>query len=868
MNSPFEITKAIQTLISTIERQATRNLTISFPHNDGPEGVLLLVNRLNAYEALSRDFQFSAELLSNKPDLELKDLNGKMVTIALKREDGGKRYFNGYIHDFRFVKNDAGFSYYDMVVLPWLAFLRHRKDNYLFHDKTVVEQTEDIFSDYLAADWKSNNLGANEPMTFACQYDESDYNYLHRRWEALGWHYHYEHREDGHTLMLSGDSTLCEDIGDGDNAISWQGDSGIQKPGLNSFSAVRTLASTHYAASSFDFKGPRPLLENVPSVNQQGKVPKLEVYEYAGAYGFKDGKAGEAFVRLRMEELEAAAKHFEGVGDDDRVLVGHAFKLTGHTSLLDMIPGQGPDKDDTHFLITEVVHNITNNYETGQSDPAQYRNRISCIRRKIPWRPGRGFNSIEPRIYGIQTARVVGPSGEEVYTDEYNRVKVQFHWDRKGNLDAGSSAWLRLLTDLAGQNFGTTFTPRIGQEVAVQWLDGNPDHPVITGSFYNRDNMPPRFNHVGDLPGNRYVFGTKTKEVFGTQFVQVMHDNTPGQISYQAACEYRMGSLTIGEIRSPRSGGRADPRGEGFELRTDGVGAVRGGQGLLFSTEPQEQARGPVLARDSLQGLVDVMQGIVAELGRLSEVHHASGTDPEKLKAWSERLKQWEYGSNTEPNKKGGGAPIVAVSAAAGAGIASHDNLLLGAQTNIDAVSGGHTQLSAAGETRLRAGRGFSAFTDKGGMEIIAGQGDIGIEAHGGHVRIFGAKSITVGAAEDLTLSGKTVKVCAEGAQTAWGSGSITEQASGAFAIQSASFGHSGGGGGAPIVLNLPGSTFSTNERYVIRHRASGRPKANQGYRIELDDGRISQGVTDEQGRTELAAADAMRIAKVILLKR
>lgn len=867
MNSPFEITKAIKTLISTIERQATRNLTISFPHKDGPEGAQLLVNRLSAYEALSRDFQFSAELLSDKPDLELKDLNGKMVTITLKQEDGGTRHFNGYVQDFRFVKNDSGFSYYDMVALPWLAFLRHRKDNYLFHGKTMVEQTEAIFSDYLAHDWKMKNLGTDEPMTFACQYDESDYNYLHRRWEALGWHYYYEHREDGHTLILSGDSTLCADIGDGDNAITWQGDSGIQKTGLNSFSAVRTLASTHFAASSFDFKGPRPQMSEVRTINEQGKVPTLEVYEYAGAHGFKDGKAGEAFVRLRMEELEAAAKHFEGVGDDDRVLPGYAFKLSGHKSLLDRIPGQGPDKDDTHFLITEVVHTITNNYETGQSEPAQYRNRISCIRRKIPWRPGRGFNSIEPRIYGIQTARVVGPSGEEVYTDKYNRVKVQFHWDREGNLDEGSSAWLRLMTDLAGQGFGSTYTPRIGQEVAVQWLDGNPDHPVITGSFYNEDNMPPRFSDVGDLPGNRYMFGTKTKEVFGTQFVQVMHDNTPGQISYQASCEYRMGALTIGDIRFPRSEGRAEPRGEGFELRTDSIGTVRGGEGLYFTTELQQQARGPVLARDSLHGLVDVMLEIVAELGKQAEAHHASGTDPEKLKKWGERLKQWEFGSNTEPNKKGGGAPILAVNAVAGAGVASHDNLLLAAQTNIDAVSGGHTQLSAAGQTRLRSGRGLSAFADKGGIEAIAGSGDIAIEAHGGHVRIFGAKSITLGAAEDLTLSGKTVKICAEGAQTAWGGGSITEQASGAYVINSASFGHSGGGDGAPIALNLPGSAFSTNERYVIRHRASGRPKANQRYRIELDDGRISQGVTDEQGRTELAAADAIRISKVILLK-
>ncbi len=295
---------------------------------------------------------------------------------------------------------------------------------------------------------------------------------------------------------------------------------------------------------------------------------------------------------------------------------------------------------------------------------------------------------------------------------------------------------------------------------------------------------------------------------------------------------------------------------------------IRSEQGLLLTTEPQQRGMGPTLERAQMQGLTGVLRGVVEELGRLAQTHHASGTDSSKLQQWEKLLRELEYGSNTEPNKQGGGAPIIAISAAAGAGTISQDNLVLGAQTHVDVVSGAHTQVTAGQQMRARAGEGVSVFAVKGGVEVIAGQGDVNVQAHGGNVNILGAKSVTIGAVDDLTLSGKTVKVCAQGAQTAWGQGAITEQASGAFTIQSASFGHSGGGGGAPLALNLPGSALSTNERYVIRHRASGRPKAKQGYRIELDDGRITQGTTDEQGRTELAAADAIRIANIILLKR
>ena len=208
MSNLYEATQLFKSIIGS---QHHRLLRMSFPQNDAPKS-FMVANRLDASEGLSRDFHFTVEVLSSDAKIALKDMMGKMVTLELVREDGTLRYFNGYVFEFRHVKTDGSFAYYDMVLLPWLAFLRLTKDNYLFHGKSLEEQTSIIFDDYLARDWQTSDLGPSEPMTDACQFDETDYNYLHRRWEAQGWHYWYEHRKDGLTLHLSGDTTRCAPI--------------------------------------------------------------------------------------------------------------------------------------------------------------------------------------------------------------------------------------------------------------------------------------------------------------------------------------------------------------------------------------------------------------------------------------------------------------------------------------------------------------------------------------------------------------------------------------------------------------------------------------------------------------------------------
>jgi type VI secretion system secreted protein VgrG len=471
-----------------------RLLRLNFPHEDGP-AALMLANRLDAREGLSRDFRFVVEVISDEANIALKDVQGKMVTVEMVREDGSLRYFNGYVFEFRREGSDGALVYYDMVLVPWMAYLRLRRDNYLFHNKAVGEQTDEIFADYPVRASELRISGADPKITFACQYDESDYNYLHRRWEQLGWHYWYEHRADGHILILSDDSTRVPPI-DGSRAeIPFQSEAGSSEDdGLASWTPVRRLVPASVALSSFDFKKPRPVAVELPTINEQGDVLRMESYAYAGAFGFKDIHDGDAQARIRLEEIEASGKYFEGHGNDRTAQPGRKFVLSGHFD--------GDAGQDLDFLIVEAHHTANNNLQEGDGSTSHYANRITCSRTRIPWRPGRGYNSTEPKIYGLQTAIVTGPPGEEIYTDEYGRVRAQFHWDRMGQQDDKSSAWLRAATPWSGANFGMTSIPRIGSEVIVQFLDGNPDRPLITGMVPNADTMPP-----WPLPANKTQSG-------------------------------------------------------------------------------------------------------------------------------------------------------------------------------------------------------------------------------------------------------------------------------------------------------------------------------------------------------------------------
>ena len=272
------------------DRQHDRILRLSFPKDDAP-GAQLLVNKIDATESLSRDFEFTVELLCDASDLALKEMQGKLLNIELVRRDGSLRYFSGYVFSFRRIHSDGGITFYEARLGPWLKFLGLRKDNYLFHGKSLRDQTEEIFRDYGArAQWDWRVTRDDPVMTDACQFDETDFNYLSRRWEASGWYYWYEHDASGHKLVIGSNSTQAPAI-DGAVEVRFHGEgSALEEDAIDRWSPERQAIPSSLVLNAFNFKDPTPSSVSVPTLNIQDNVPAairwLSFAALAGTFAF------------------------------------------------------------------------------------------------------------------------------------------------------------------------------------------------------------------------------------------------------------------------------------------------------------------------------------------------------------------------------------------------------------------------------------------------------------------------------------------------------------------------------------------------------------------------------------------------------
>jgi type VI secretion system secreted protein VgrG len=501
MNAPLT---ALQSLLMG---QAHRLLKIIFPQEDGPASPVFIEN-FDGVEKLNTGFIYTLKLISDDGHIELKDFMGKMVTVELEQANSSTpRYYNGYVTSARHSGSDGGLSFYELVVSPWTTLLEYRRDHYIFHNQNLVQTLDELFADY--GKFKDVKFMVRSPgpvETFKVQYGETDFNYFNRRCEEKGWSYWFEHRADGHTLIISDDSSQAPAL-EPVKQVRFQGGKTVTEKVdfIDQWNGARTLQPSKVSVQSFDFKQPSFPLYSEQSTNRtQGNVLQTEVFEYTGALAFANTGQGNDLAALRLEEFEAQAKRFEGAGNHRGLVPGRYFELIEHFE-----HDQAPDATQREFLVLGVTHGACNNYLQKGTD-AVYRNSFTAMRRTVPYRPGRNANSTPIAAPGIQTATVVGPPGEEIHCDEFGRVKVQFHWDRAGKMDDKSSCWVRVSSPWAGTNYGGVQLPRIGQEVIVDFLNGSIDQPIIVGRTYNQEQMPP-----WELPAQKNQSGFYSKSIGG-----------------------------------------------------------------------------------------------------------------------------------------------------------------------------------------------------------------------------------------------------------------------------------------------------------------------------------------------------------------
>jgi type VI secretion system secreted protein VgrG len=730
--------------------QHDRLMRLEFPRNDGPDRVLL-PNRLKAHEEVSRCFRFEVELLSDDAQIPLKAMMARMVTISLVREDGSLRYFNGYVTEFRFLRADGGFAFYYMVLEPWLTFTKLRKDNVSFHGKSVIELTELTFAHYRQKDWNPLIVDEYPRLTCANQYDETDYNHMHRRWEEFGLHYWYEHRADGHTLWLSDKSTLVQPIDptgiDDSGEIPFRDKAGsLEDDGIREWIPMRSIGSGQTTLVSFDYKNPVAQRASAESLNNQGDVYPHEIYENTGSDGFRTYREGEKLAQQRMGERDANTQIFEARGNDRTAQPGRFFKLGDHFSAEPQAGrnGEAPHANiaDRDYLILSVDHEASNNYQAGPSAPSHYENTFRCVRKVIQWRPGRHYNS-QPCTYpGIQTAIVVGPAGSEIHTDGYGRVKVQFHWDRLGKYDENSSPWLRVMSPGAGSEFGNIRLPRVGEEVAVLYLDANIDHPVILGALYNAMHMPP-----WRLPEQQALSGLRSRELqAGDGSGRGNHlvlDDTPGKIQAQLKSDHQCSQLSLGHItRVEDTSGRKDPRGEGWELATNAVGVARANQGMLITTEARPNAAshikdiGETVQRLTAAAKVqEQLTAMAQHYGAQEQQEPQQGDAVEDLKSQNQGIRGGGKGAFPELAE-----PHLVVASPAGIELSSAQSTHIASSRHTAITSGKSLSIASVDGLFASIGKTFRLFVHKAGMKLIAAGGKVSVQAQEDDVEIIANK--------------------------------------------------------------------------------------------------------------------------------
>ncbi len=898
----------LRTLGAAVFRHDRRLLKLRLAESARLDPDLLLPLSIRGEERLSACFRYELDCLSPDAFIELKCLFGQPIEVALRLADGGERLLTGLVTAARALGADGGFGRYQLKIEPALAALAHRSNSRAFSDKSVPEIVASILDEHLAANAvlaASFNyelrLDRSYPKRSYClQYRESDLAFIERLLFEEGIVYRHIHGPDSITSVQAGVGTevplhtlVLFDAGytppqGHASAIRFHRTDGTEtEDAIDRWEGARRLAAGRSSLASYDYKTVdvyRGSREQRISHGDGGAelTATLESYDPQGPYYGRNREEIEHYAHLRQQARDLANKTFRGAGTARALEVGTWFELRDHPE------HDQDDLEDRQFLVTCLTFEAHNNLlpeererpgtgtgtdgATTENSPP-YRNTFTAVRRHIPVVPEyEKTRHQKPTAPAATTAIVVGPADEEIFTDEHGRIKVQFHWQRKEDHPAGgadfddrSSTWVRVALPSAGAGWGSQYIPRVGQECVVTFLEGDIDRPLVTGVVYNGTHPPPTFSGAGGLPANKTLSGHKSKEHKGRRFNELLFDDTTGEIRAKLSSEHGKTQLNQGYLVHPRRDGRAEPRGEGFELRTDEAGALRAAKGLLLTAWQRLDAAGSQLSRDETLSLMETCLDLFKQFGAYSAEHQALPMDSQPQAELQDAFRDWEHGSNTASGTApAGGAPVIGVSAPAGLSFTTPESSLSYAGRNLDQVAQQHLQLTAGQRFSLNAGRGISLFSHADGLKAIAHYDKLQLQSQHGDTEIAASDNIKLTASRGKTIAfahDEILLAVEGGAGLRLKGANIELICPGRFSVKAAT--HSFEGAGS-ISTDLP--RFAEGElgrKFRLIRPTDGGPLANLPYRITLADGSLREGTTNAAGETELLESDRFDIARV-----
>jgi type VI secretion system secreted protein VgrG len=434
----------------------------------------LLLTSFEGTEYISDLFEFQIDVLSSNHAIQPETLIGKTVSVTIQNEI--KRSFNGYISCFTYgeVKADNLRSY-RMTMVPWLWFLSKNNNHRIFQGKNTKDIITQIFKDLGFNDFDYKATGNPGVREYCVQYNESDLHFISRLLEEDGIAYYFEQQKEKHVLHIVDEANAYQACAETDLTYSKGNQPNTQ---ITRWLHKHEFRKGKWSLNDYDFTQPtKSQLQTTASTSKFANVKNYEHYEYSPYHDFSGIKD---LTKKRIETEETPMNVIEASSDCSSFYAGGKFKLSKHAV----------SSEQGSYIITVIKHRaVDNSYLAGHDSESEYGNSFSCIPEAVHFRPPK--THIKPVMLGPQSAVVVGPAGEDIYIDKYGRIKVQFFWDREGKKDENSSCYLRVVQPWAGSGWGTSFIPRMGMEVIVNFIDGDPDRPLVTGSVYNADNMPP-----------------------------------------------------------------------------------------------------------------------------------------------------------------------------------------------------------------------------------------------------------------------------------------------------------------------------------------------------------------------------------------
>ncbi|EIO8210657.1 type VI secretion system tip protein VgrG [Salmonella enterica subsp. enterica serovar Havana] len=495
---------AVSAIVSAVAGgPGAHNVTVS--GSAVPPGALLFAS-LDGGETLSELFSYVVQLktpdtlnlgyVSPAANLPLKPMVGKDLCVNIELDGGGKRHISGLVTAARVVGHEGRSVTYELRMEPWVKLLTHTSDYKAFQNKTVVDILDEVLAEYPYPVEK--RLVESYPLrTWQVQYGETDFDFLQRLMQEWGIYWWFEHSEDSHTLVLA-DAISAHKACPDSPLVEWHQEGlKLDKEFIHTITANESLRTGQWVLDDFDFTKPRSLLANTVANPRETGHATYEHYEWPGDYF--DKSEGEMLTRIRMEAQRSPGSRVLGGGNIRTLMTGYTFTLENYPTA---------EVNQEYLLMQTLLFVQDNAQHSGQDQHFTFSTRFELHPTREVFRPQRTVS--KPHTKGPQSAIVTGPSGQEIWTDQYGRVKVQFGWDRYGKMDENSSCWIRVSYPWAGKGFGMIQIPRIGQEVLVDFKNGDPDLPIIVGRTYNQDTMPP-----WGLPGMASQSGIFSHSLYG-----------------------------------------------------------------------------------------------------------------------------------------------------------------------------------------------------------------------------------------------------------------------------------------------------------------------------------------------------------------